>query len=138
MSTVRPLRLIEILEELEQREAQARLRRDLQTLDRLWSEQLVVNSTDSPLLSKEYALERLRTGRLGYETFDRHTIRICDLGAVQIAIGDEEITATNGDLLRCGYMNVWQLRQDGWKLVARHVAAQRESEGEAALRFSIG
>jgi hypothetical protein len=112
---------MEILEELEQREAQARLRRDLQTLNSLWSDQLVVNSAESLLLGKEYALERLRTGRQSYEAYDRHTLRVCNLGPVQIAIGDEEITTVSGDVFRCYYMNVWQLCPGGWKLAARQV-----------------
>ena len=110
----------------EQREAQARTRCDIDTLDAMWSRDLMVNSTENLILTKEQFLSRLRSGTLRYGSFERITIRVQVAGGAMVATGKETIVPHSGPdagmEVASSYMNVWVSDGGGWKLNARHVS----------------
>ena len=109
----------------EQREAQARMRYDIESLDAMWSRDLMVNSTENLILTKEQFLARLRSGTLHYSSFDRITMRVQVAGGAMVTTGKETIVTDSGPdagmTLSCSYMNVWISDGGRWKLAARHV-----------------
>ncbi len=61
---------------VEEREAQATLGNDVNALDSLWSESLVVSSTENLVLSKTQALTLFRAGRIRLTTFERRISKV--------------------------------------------------------------
>ncbi len=115
---------------VEEREAQATLGNDVQTLEALWSEGLVVSSTANLVLNKSQALTLFRTGRIRLKTFERRISKLAMLGDIALATGNESFTVKDdptgqepsiADLIVCSYMNAWRLEGSEWKLVGRHV-----------------
>ena len=112
------------IEALEQREAAAMLRGDVATLESLWSDDLIVNSSVNLIAGKQLLLELIRSGRLRLRTFERRTARLADTGDLVVATGSETsqlISETLRDELFCSYMNTWARHNGAWKLVGRHV-----------------
>src|SRR5579863_4632112 len=104
--------------EVENREAQATLGNDVQSLDALWSENLVVSSTANLVLSKMQALALFRTGRIRLKTFERRISKLAVIGDVALATGNETFTVKEDpsgrepspkDIFMCTYMNAWKL-----------------------------
>jgi len=121
------------IEALEQREAQAVLNADLSTLQTLWADDLVVNSTANLIAGKSILLEMIKTGRLKLRTYERRPVRIAIFGDLVVATGNEIsrlIGATAEFKTFVSYMNVWRKRDGNWKLIARHVGAIQRATAE--------
>jgi ketosteroid isomerase-like protein len=112
------------IEALEQREAQAMRGADVSTLQTLWADDLIVNSTANLIAGKEILLEMIKTGRLRLRTYERRPVRIASIGDLVVSTGNE-ISQLAGDTaefkLFVSYMNVWTKREGNWQLLARHV-----------------
>ena len=112
------------IEDLEQREAQAELGGDASTLETLWADELIVNSTANLIAGKQTLLEMIRGGRLRLRSMERRPVRINVLGDLVIATGNEAsqlIAANAAYKMFASYMNVWAKRGGKWQLIARHV-----------------
>jgi ketosteroid isomerase-like protein len=112
------------IEGLEQREAQAELGADASTLEALWADDLIVNSTANLIAGKQILLEMIRGGGLKLRSMERRPVRINVLGDMAIATGNEasQLIAGKAEYKMFGsYMNVWAKRGGKWQLVARHV-----------------
>jgi ketosteroid isomerase-like protein len=112
------------IEALEQREAQAMRAADVSTLQTLWADDLIVNSTSNLIAGKEILLEMIKAGRLRLRTYERRPVRIKTLGDLAIATGNEvsQLIGEQADLkIFVSYMNVWRKRDGNWQLLARHV-----------------
>jgi hypothetical protein len=112
------------IKDLEQREAQAMLRADVQALSALWSDDLLVNSTSNLIADKKILLGVIGDGRLRLKTYSRLTLRAAINGDTVITTGNEisELEgASAGIELHCSYMNAWIKRGLGWILFGRHV-----------------
>ncbi len=112
------------IEALEQREAQALLGADASTLEMLWSDDLIVNSTANLIAGKQILLEMIKSGRLKLRTMERRPVRINVMGDLAIATGNEvsQLIAGKAEFKVFGsYMNVWTKRGGNWQLLARHV-----------------
>jgi hypothetical protein len=112
------------IEALEQREANAMLSADTSTLQTLWADDLVVNSTANLIAGKKILLEMIENGRLKLRTYERRPVRIALLGDLVVSTGNEIsqlITGTAEFKLFVSYMNVWTKRDGNWQLLARHV-----------------
>lgn len=116
--------------EVEEREAQATLGNDVKVLEALWSESLVVSSTENLVLNKSQALGLFRAGRIRLKTFERRISKVAIIGDVALATGNESFTVkddptgkepTPQDLFICNYMNAWKREGDSWKMIGRHV-----------------
>ena len=112
------------IEALEQREAKAMLTADTSTLQTLWADDMVVNSTSNLIAGKKILLEMVEGGRLKLRTYERRPVRIAVLGDMVVSTGNEVsqlITDTAEFKLFTSYMNLWRKRDGNWQLLARHV-----------------
>ena len=112
------------IEALEQREAQAMLAADTSTLQTLWADDMVVNSTANLIAGKQFLLELVQNGRLKLRTYERRPVRIAVIGDLVVSTGSEVsqlITETAELKLFTSYMNLWTKRSGNWQLLARHV-----------------
>ena len=112
------------IEGLEQREAKAMLTADTSTLQTLWADDMVVNSTANLIAGKKILLEMVQNGRLKLRTYERRPVRIAVIGDLVVSTGNEIsqlITGTAEFKLFVSYMNVWTKRDGNWQLLARHV-----------------
>jgi len=112
------------IEALEQREAKAMLAADTSTLQTLWADDMVVNSTSNLIAGKKILLEMVEGGRLKLRTYERRPVRIAVLGDMVVSTGNEVsqlITDTAEFKLFTSYMNLWRKRDGNWQLLARHV-----------------
>ena len=129
MSATDPLGQREI-ETLEQREALAMLGADVSTLQTLWADDLIVNSTANLIAGKEILLEMIKSGRLKLRTYERRPVSIVTFGDLVVATGNEVSQLVAGSAMIktfVSYMNVWTKRSGNWQLLARHVGLiQRE------------
>jgi uncharacterized protein DUF4440 len=112
------------IKDIEQREARAMLKGDVDSLESMWADDLVVNSSANLIAGKAILLEVIRDGRLRLRSYSRTTMRL--------AINDETVVATgnemseldgigSGTLLLCSYMNLWTKRSGVWRMFGRHV-----------------
>jgi Domain of unknown function (DUF4440) len=112
------------IEVLEQQEAKAMLAADTSTLQTLWADDMVVNSTANLIAGKKILLEMVQNGRLKLRTYERRPVRIAVIGDLVVSTGNEIsqlITGTAEFKLFVSYMNVWTKRDGNWQLLARHV-----------------
>jgi ketosteroid isomerase-like protein len=118
------------IEALEEREAQAMRDGDIPALQKLWADDLVVNSTANLIAGKQILLETIRKGLLKLRTYERRPVRIVPFGDLVITTGSEVSQLVGGNIIYkmfVSYMNVWSKRDGNWQLVARHVGLiQRE------------
>jgi hypothetical protein len=118
------------IETLEQREALAMLGADVSTLQTLWADDLIVNSTANLIAGKEILLEMIKSGRLKLRTYERRPVSIVTFGDLVVATGNEVSQLVAGSAMIktfVSYMNVWTKRSGSWQLLARHVGLiQRE------------
>jgi hypothetical protein len=118
------------IEALEEREARAMLGGDVATLQMLWADDLIVNSTANLIAGKQILLETIKNGLLRLRTYERRPVRIVPLGDLVITTGSEVSQLVGGTAtykMFVSYMNVWTKRGGNWQLVARHVGLiQRE------------
>src|ERR1700686_3669674 len=118
------------IEAREQREANAMLRSDASTLQTLWADEMVVNSTANLIAGKQILLEMVRNGRLKLRIYDSRPVRI-EVFTDLVGTTGHEISQLIGDTavfkLFTSYMNVWTKLSGNWQLLARHVGViQRE------------
>lgn len=103
--------------------ADAVLRGDLATLDKLWTEDFKVNN---PFNQIDRA-DRIRTGTVTYSSFTREPETVLIHGDTIIVMG-REIVVPKGDSPDSGktinrrYTNIWMKRSGKWCLVARHAS----------------
>lgn len=112
------------IERLEQQEAQAMRAGDVSTLQKLWADDLVVNSTANLIAGKQILLEMIGNGLLRLRTYERRPVRIVQVGDLVVTTGNEVsqlITNAAEYKMFVSYMNVWMKRAGTWQLVARHV-----------------
>ena len=112
------------IEELDQQEAQAMLAGDVSALQRLWADDLVVNSTANLIASKHILLEMISKGLLRLRVYERRAVRIARFDNLAISTGSE-ISQLIGNArefkLFTSYMNVWAKHANRWQLIGRHV-----------------
>ena len=118
------------IETLEEREARAMLGADVSTLQTLWADDLIVNSTANLIAGKEILLEMIKSGRLKLNSYERRPVSIVTFGDLVVATGNEVSQLVAGTAMIktfVSYMNVWTKRSGNWQLLARHVGLiQRE------------
>ena len=121
------------IEALEQREAKAMLGADTSTLQTLWADDMVVNSTANLIAGKQFLLEWIKSGRLKLRTYERRPVRIAVIGDLVVSTGSEVsqlITDTAELKLFTSYMNLWTKRGGNWQLLARHVGLIHRERSE--------
>ena len=109
---------------LEQSEARALHAADIASLQTLWADNLIVNSTANLIAGKQILLDMIKSGALRLTSNERRPIRIEVSGDFAVCTGNEvsqvDVQAVVYKLF-VSYMNVWARRPSGWQLIARHV-----------------
>jgi ketosteroid isomerase-like protein len=103
--------------------AAAVLRGDLAALDKLWTEDFIVNN---PFNEIDKA-DRIRTGVVTYSSFIREPEAIAVHGGTVIVMGRETVVPQGnspdaGKTINRRYTDIWMKRQGRWRLVARHAS----------------
>jgi hypothetical protein len=113
------------IRKLEQLEVEAIMKNDTVTLSKLWDKDYVVNAPDNMInhagksVTNRPVLNRPRLG------FVRNVEGISINGNVAFAMGNETVTHEGNQAgkqvtVKRRYTNVWILKNDAWKLSARH------------------
>ena len=121
------------IETLEQREARAMLGADISTLQTLWADDLIVNSTANLIAGKQILLEMIKSGRLKLNSYERRPVSIVTFGDLVVATGNEVSQLVAGSAMIktfVSYMNVWTKRTGSWQLLARHVGLIQREKAE--------
>ena len=128
------------IEALEQREAQAMRGADVSTLQTLWADDLIVNSTSNLIAGKQILLEMIRNGRLKLRTYERRPVRIVVFGDLVVTTGNE-VSQLIGDTAEfkmfVSYMNVWTKRERklATARASRRTNPAREARTSAMISF---
>ncbi|MGH8337707.1 MAG: nuclear transport factor 2 family protein [Gammaproteobacteria bacterium] len=112
------------IRQAEQEEADATLRGDVATLDRLWHEELLAYSTSNLYGRKQALLGLFASGAFRMRSHRRTTLQVIVDGDRALAIGNENTQLegpTAGGMMLCSYMNLWTRQADRWRLFGRHI-----------------
>ena len=101
--------------------ADAVLRGDQVAMDKIWTEDFIVNN---PFNEIDKA-NRIRTGAVTYSSFVRVPEAIVIHGETVIVMGRETVVPKGkspnaGETINRRYTNIWMKRKGQWRLVARH------------------
>jgi ketosteroid isomerase-like protein len=95
--------------------------RDYETLDRLWAEDLVVNSPINRINDKRTILDLLRKGIVGHVLCEISPELVRRDGDLVVVMGSDRVQdKPDTPVLTRRYTNVWRKETDGWRLYLRH------------------
>lgn len=116
----------EAIRQLEEQERQAVLDGDTAALERLWSEEFIVNNPQNRVTaSRDDALTLVRRGLIRYAGFERRIEAIRFNDDLAIVMGAETVEPV-GDAPRAGtvverrFTNIWRKKESTWRMIARH------------------
>lgn len=113
------------IEKLELQDAAATLRYDLETIERLWSDKLVVSSAANLLFNKSQLLGFFRAGLIRLKSFERRVTRVVVDRDTAVTTGSDTVVpligADRGKTVFCSYMNCWNRENGEWKMLGRQV-----------------
>lgn len=128
------------IEKLELRDADAALRQDLDTIERLWSDNLVVSGAANLLFSKAQVLAFFRAGLVRLKSFERRVTRVVIDGDTAITTGSDTVVplvgADAGKTVFCSYMNCWRRANGEWKLLGRQVSVVGKMKPDGTFETS--
>jgi len=106
---------------LEAEHCRAFVARDFEQLERLWSDDLLVNSPINRVHDKKRVLELLRAGIISHSSLECQAEAMMQQGRFVVVMGNEVLTnSPGGPQVRRRYTNIWGAAGGSWQLVARH------------------
>jgi hypothetical protein len=128
------------IEKLELQDAAATLRHDLDTLERLWSDKLVVSGAANLLFSKAQVLAFFRAGLVRLKSFERRVTRVVVDGNTAVSTGSDTVVPLigpdAGKTVFCSYMNCWTRDNGAWKLLGRQVSVVGKMNPDGSFETS--
>lgn len=126
----------DIVRALDDQERVAALRRDVPALERLWSDQFVVNSPDNQVVvGRSTVLDRyVRGGVINFSSFERRIEFVRADGPLVIIMGLETVVPISdapaaglvaGQAIRRRFTNIWKNEDGTWRLFVRHANVLR-------------
>jgi len=121
----------ELVRSLDDQERAAALDRDVPALERLWSEQFVVNAPNNQVVvGRQQNLDKfVRGGVINFSSFER-TIEFMQVdGEFGVIMGLETVVPRTdapsagliaGQVIRRRFTNIWRNEGDTWRLYWRH------------------
>jgi len=106
---------------VEEEANEAFLRRDLEKLDQLFSDDLVVNSPINRINDKKKLFELLGSGVIGHvsSTFEHELIRRD--GELVLVMGSDRVkNSASEPTLHRRFTNIWRKEDGRWRLYIRH------------------
>ncbi len=119
---------VDSIESLEQERFAAMVAGDTDTLDRLFSDDLVYTHSHGGRDTKASIIDVLKSGEIGYRTVERSKTSIRFAGDTAFVIGRAELGVSDGQRdieLDLHYLAVWVLGADGWKFEAWQSTGRR-------------
>jgi hypothetical protein len=121
----------EIVRSLDDQERLAALHRDIPALERLWSEEFVVNAPNNEVvLGRAAVLDTfVHAGIINFSSFERQIEFVRVDGAYVIIMGLETIQPVSsspsaglvaGQVVTRRFTNLWKNESDTWRLAIRH------------------
>jgi ketosteroid isomerase-like protein len=121
----------ETVRKLDDQERAAALKRDVPTLERLWSDQLTVNAPNNAVvMGKRAVMETfVHSGIINFSSFERKIEFSRIDGDFGIIMGLETLKSINdapsvglvaGQEVRRRFTNIWKKEAGTWRLFARH------------------
>ncbi|MGH9755018.1 MAG: nuclear transport factor 2 family protein [Blastocatellia bacterium] len=111
---------------LEEQERMAVLNEDVAALERLWSDQLIVNNPQNEISSdRNVVLDRVKRGLIRYSAFERRIEAIRFNQDIAIVMGSETVVP-KGDPSRANqpvrrrFTNIWRKSGTNWQMITRH------------------
>ena len=105
---------------------EAHLKRDVEALDRLWSDDLIVQVTSMPVMNKADSLGILRSGRFKFNRYQTSNLRIRVYGDAAVVTGDLERSRIFNDRNvddKWRFTKVYVRKTGKWQVVAWHTSA---------------
>lgn len=102
------------------------LNQDFDALERIWSEQFIVNApTNKVAPNRSVVLAAFRQGLAHYSSFERTIEHIVLQGDFAIVMGAETVKPIGnapmaGQTVQRRFTNIWRREGGGWRLFARH------------------
>ncbi|MET0621325.1 MAG: nuclear transport factor 2 family protein [Thermoanaerobaculia bacterium] len=116
----------EIVRALDDEERLAALKRDRRALERLWSDQFIVNAPNNRVVIGKQAVldEFVAGGAIHFSAFERRIEFIRVDGDFAFVMGAETVKPRTGpsagQLIQRRFTNVWRKEAGTWRLYARH------------------
>lgn len=111
---------------LEELERVAVLKEDVPALEKLWSEQFIVNNPQNEVSADRSAVfDRIKKGLISYAQFDRKLESIKFSGEIAIVMGSETVLRkgdTKEQAVQRRFTNIWKQSSTSWQLIARHAS----------------
>ena len=109
------------IERLQREGVAAFVARDLETLGRMFADELVINSPLNRVTDKRTVLDLLGRGIIGHTTYDEHIEAVRRLGDLVTVMGADVVTNRPDDKpVGRRFTNVWRSKNGGWELIIRH------------------
>jgi len=111
---------------LEEQERAAVLKEDVAALERLWSDQLIVNNPQSEISAdRNVVLDRVKRGLIRYSQFERRIEAIRFSKDIAIVMGSETVVpksdpAAPVPAVQRRFTNIWRQSGTTWQMIARH------------------
>ena len=121
----------ELVRSLDDQERIAALQRDRAALERLWSEQFILNGPNNQVIVGRRAVldTFVKTGIINFSTFEREIELIRADGPFVIIMGFETVQPVSdapsaglvaGQAIKRRFTNVWKNESGTWRLFIRH------------------
>jgi hypothetical protein len=102
------------------------LNEDVAALERLWSDQFIVNNPQNEISPDRNAvIDRVKRGLIRYSAFERHIEAIRFNQDIAIVMGSETVVpkgdpARSNQTVRRRFTNIWRKSGANWQIIARH------------------
>ena len=113
-----------LIRRLENAEKTAILKGDTLALTRLMSKHIVVQNPENTIVGFQQIMDRIKSGKINYGSFDREIERITIVNQIAVVMGLETLVP-KGDTKHAGktvqrrFTNIWTKEAGTWKLTAR-------------------
>ena len=97
---------------------------DLAALDRLWTDDFLINSPINVVNDKQRTLALLEAGRIRHTSLSQKVEHMYRHGDVVVVMGSDQVTDPPDDTVtHRRFTNLWRLEQGEWRCFARHANA---------------
>jgi ketosteroid isomerase-like protein len=99
---------------------------DVAALDRLWTDDFLVNSPINVVNGKRQTLALLEAGRIRHTSMTTAIEQMARHGDVVVVMGSDRVTdPPDGTITHRRFTNLWRLEGGSWRCFARHANAVR-------------